>query len=287
LPEVTLTRSNPTVARIRLATFFRDARERSGRSLDELSRFLGVSAPQASRLDTGARGFRPGDVSRLAEWYGLHPDEVAPLMHLAEESRRREWWQQIDLDDAYRTLIGMEQAARTISEYCPHVIPGLLQTRDYASAAAAIASPEVDLSVERVERAVEVRMRRQEILRRSKPPRLTVVIDEVVLARGTQDSSIMRIQLEHLRAAAEAPAVTVQVIPFSYGLHPGGSGHFIIAEMGDLPDLVYSQGLGGDAASSVPELVERYRKTWTELRAIALDQYSSRACIEEYIRGRS
>jgi transcriptional regulator with XRE-family HTH domain len=99
-------RTNPTVARIRLAALFREARQRTGRSLDDLSGFSGVSAPQASRLDSGARGFRPDDVLRLAEWYGLGEADAHGLLALAEEGRRREWWQQVDLPDAYRTLIG-------------------------------------------------------------------------------------------------------------------------------------------------------------------------------------
>ena len=84
---------NPTVARRELAAALRRAREGHGRSLDELAAFLGVTAPQASRLDSGARGFRPDDAARLVEWYGLGPREAERLTALAHEARKRAWWQ--------------------------------------------------------------------------------------------------------------------------------------------------------------------------------------------------
>jgi transcriptional regulator with XRE-family HTH domain len=285
-PEVALARSNPTVARIRLATSFREARERAGRSLDDLSRFLGISAPQASRLDSGARGFRPRDVERLAEWYGFSEVVAQGLVALAEESRRREWWQQVDLPDAYRTYIGMEQEAQAISEYHVNVVPGLLQTPDYARVAASVDEKYLDspMYAERVESAVGIRMRRQEILQRRDPPRLTVVIDEAVLARGPQDRSIRRSQLEHLRAHADRPNITVQVIAFEFGLHTGASSNFILLDMGgQIPDLFYSEGLGSGFASSDPAVLETNRRVWAELRAKALDTLMSKDRIDRYL----
>jgi transcriptional regulator with XRE-family HTH domain len=265
----------------------RDARERSGKSLDDLSRFLRISAPQASRLDSGARGFRPQDIPRLAEWYGFGEADAERLMALAEEGRRREWWQQIDLSDAYRTLIGMEQVAQTISEYHISVVPGLLQTPEYARVVASVGDAEIDPSVdaERINQAVEVRIRRQELLERQAPPRLAVVIDEAVLARGPRDADIRRRQLVHLRNAADRPNVTVQVIGFEYGLHTGATSNLILLGMGgELPDLFYSQGLRGDFASSDPDVVARNGRVWNELRAKALDVFAAKDRIDRYIR---
>lgn len=283
-----MTRSNPTVARVRLAALFREARERAGRSLDDLSRFLHVSAPQASRLDSGARGFRPDDVLQLAEWYGFGEADAQGLLALAEESRRREWWQQVDLPDAYRTLIGMEQAAQTVAEYNINVIPGLLQTHEYAGVAASVGDAEVDpeVSAQRIEQAVEVRLRRQAILERRPPPKLEVVIDESVLARGPRDAGIRLRQLSHLREAADRSNIAVQVIGFEYGLHTGGaSSNFILLGMDDgLPDLFYSEGLRGAFASSDPEVLVRNRRVWNELRARALDVFTTKDRIDRYIR---
>jgi transcriptional regulator with XRE-family HTH domain len=275
------------VARIRLATLFKDARERAGRSLDDLAHFLDVSAPQASRLDSGARGFRPEDVPRLAEWYGFGGGDAQALLALAEESKRREWWQQVDLPDAYRTFIGVEQEAESIAEYGVSVVPGLLQTPGYARAAASVGDTMVGSAVSeaRVEMAVEVRMRRQAILDRPAPPQLTVVIDEAILARGPRDASIRLAQLKHLRDVADRPGITLQVIGFEFGLHPGGNSHFILLSLGKgLPDLYYSEGLRGALSSSAPDIVDRYRLIWNELRAKALDEHASKNRVDRYIR---
>lgn len=272
---------------MRLAALFREARERSGKSLDDLSSFLEVSAPQASRLDSGVRGFRPRDVPRLAEWYGFDASEARRLLALAEESRRREWWQQVDLDDAYRAYIGMEQVAQTISEYHINVIPGLLQTRDYARVATLVAYPGAPPEVrpDAIERAVEVRLRRQEILERQNPPTLTVVIDEAVLARCPLDPQIRRGQLEHLRAAADRPNVVVQIIAFDYGLYTGPNSNFILLGMGNgLADVFYTEGLRGGYTSSDANVLTRNGRVWTDLRAKALDDIRSKDCIDRYIR---
>jgi hypothetical protein len=206
---------------------------------------------------------------------------------LAEESRRRAWWQQVDLSDAYRTLIGMEQVAQTVSEYHVSVVPGLLQTPEYARVVASVGDAEVDPSVdaERIERAVEVRIRRQEILERHPPPRLAVVIDEAVLARGPRDIDVRRRQLLHLRQAADRSNITVQVIGFEYGLHTPATSNFILLDMSDgLPDLFYSQDVRGDFASSDLDVVARNRRVWNELRAKALDVFAAKERIDRYIR---
>ncbi len=271
---------NPTAARRELALYFRTVREQRKRGLGELAEYLAVSEAQASRLDKGARGLRPGDVRRLATWYELPDAERDRLLALATESRKRGWWQQVDLRESYRTLIGMEQAADTINEYCHSVIPGLLQTRDYARAAAAGNAP--DQSPEQIEMAVDVRMRRQQVLEREQAPRLWVVIDEAALARTTGGPAVMREQLEHLVSATLRPGITVQIIDFEYGTHPGHS-HFILVRTGGvLPNLVYLGALGRAVTSDGD--IARHRRVWEHLTALALSPRESRDRIERYVK---
>jgi transcriptional regulator with XRE-family HTH domain len=273
---------NPTAARRELALYFRTLREQRKYGLDALAARLGVSEAQASRLDKGDRGLSAADVRNLAEWYELPPSELPRLLALAMENRRRGWWQQVGLGRAYRTMIGLEQAADSINEYCTSVIPGLLQTRAYAHAAATAST--LDLPSGRIDQAVDVRMRRQRILDRENPPSLWVVIDEAALARGAGGDGVMRAQLEHLVAASERPHITVQVIGFEYGIHPGGNSHFILLDTGGaLPDLVYVEGLRGRAESDTTHDLQRYRKTWDILRALALSPRESRERIERYL----
>ncbi len=278
-----MTEPNPTAARRELALVFRTLREQWGRGLPDLAAHLGVTEAQASRLDRGVRGMRSDDVRKLAAWYGLPDAERDRLLALAAESRKRAWWQQVEVaDEAYRTLIGMEQAAQFIGEYGIAAVPGLLQTRAYAYASVTGSSPH--LTDDQIESAVSVRMRRQEILERARPPRLRVIIDEAVLARLTGGRDVMREQLRHLLAAADRPTVAVQVIGFEYGAHPGVNSQFIMIDTGHgLPDLVYVEGLRGRAEFTSDAETQRYREAWDTLAAIAFDPRRSRERIGSYL----
>lgn len=269
------------MARRELAAVLKRARESHGRSPDELAAFLDVTPPQASRLDSGARGFRPDDVRKLVEWYGLGADEGERLVQLAREARKRAWWQQTDLPDAYRTLIGHEQAAESIFEYGGNIVPGLLQTVEYARAV--VTNSYVPSPPDAVERAVAVRMRRQAILTGPRPPNLRVIVDEVALARGPRDPEAKRSQLEYLIAAGANPHVTLQVIGFEYGLHPGDRLHFIMMASAGVPDLVYSEGLLKPIIVESADDIARYGDLWDALQGVALDPYASRDRVKQYL----
>jgi transcriptional regulator with XRE-family HTH domain len=274
---------NPTVARRELAARLRQAREQHRLGLDDLARLLGVSSGQASRLDAGQRGFRVEDVQKLGESYALLDRDLARLLELADESRRRAWWQKIDLHDAYRTLIGYEQSAVSISEYGPSIVPGLLQVPAYAEEVvrqSELVSPGHDL----VRTTVEVRMRRQALLTRTDAPSLHTIIDEVALARGPRDRGVKRAQIEHLLVASEQRRIVIQVIGFEYGLHPGYRGNFIIVSMRPpVPDLVYSEGSIEPSIADADVELDQHQKRWAGLMAVALDPDASRARIKKYL----
>lgn len=273
---------NPTLARRRLAVRLQQARERNERSLDELANQLGVSLPQASRLDSGARGFSLKQLHLLCQWYGLGDSEQARLEVLVAESRRRAWWQQVDLPDAYRTLIGLERGASVINEYCASVMPGLVQLPEYARAAVEGSSFEV--TPVQVQQAVEVRMRRQRLFDVEDPPSLQLLIDEAALARPGGTSEVMAAQLRHLLSLSALPRITVQIIGFEAGIHLGATLHFILLEMGrELPDVVYAEGRLEPTDTDEAVVVAAYRRRWNRLRAIALDERSSRERIGRYL----
>jgi hypothetical protein len=273
--------ANPTLARRELAVYFSWLRERHERSLDDLARVLEVGTSQASRLDTGARGFSVRDVRTLARWYGLDDADTDRLVAIANEARHRAWWQQVDLPPPYRTLIGLERAARSIYEHSATVIPGLLQTRQYAEAAVRITA--MGLAGPAADQAVTVRIRRQKILERPDPPRLSVVIDEAALARGAGGTAVMQQQLEHLLDLSERPEVTIQVIGFESGLYP--SGPFILLRMSrDLPDVLYRETSRDSYDTSEPKAVSQARQHWEDLKGIALPPVQSQERIVEYRR---
>nr|BFE76846.1 hypothetical protein GCM10020092_101470 [Actinoplanes digitatis] len=146
--------------------------------------------------------------------YGI-TDEVLQkeLMGLARESRKRGWWQDANLDPSLVTLIGMEGAAKVISEYETLTIPGLLQTRDYAEAIRNVF--DLDGTAARHPAVVDVRMRRQQILATTPRPTYNVVLDEAALHRAVGGPGVMRMQIEHLVEMAGMSVVEIQVIPFS------------------------------------------------------------------------
>ncbi len=273
--------ANPTLARRRLAVFFRRLRERQGLGLDELAKILGVDPSFASRLDTGARGFRIQDIPPLCRFYGLDATEERRLTDLVEESRKRAWWQQIDLPDAVRTFIGMEQAAVGISEFATQVVPGLLQTEDYASALAETASSQA--SPQRLAGLRVARIRRQEILRRERPPHLHVVIDEAVLARVAGGPSVMAEQLRRLVDAGRSDQIVIQVIGFERGVYPAWMLHFQVLDMGEeLPDVLYSEDLLERYDTTDAGKICTARELWNSLTAAALSPEESITRIEQY-----
>lgn len=275
---------NPTLARRRLAVRLNRLREQHGRSLDELATFLDVALPQASRLDTGARGFPAEQVHKLADWYGVDPAERTVLLDLVAESRQRGWWQKERLADSYRTLIGLEQAAVTINEYGAWVVPGLLQTPDYARASAVGDDFTTGSTSDEVTNAVTVRVRRQRVLDREPPPALNVVIDEGALARMIGGKAVMSGQLAHLDAMSTRPGITIRVITFEVGAYPGGSlGHYVLLELGEgIPDVLYQEGGSKPVDTADPRLVGEYRVLWRKVQDRALDPHASRALIRWY-----
>src|SRR5262249_6307713 len=139
-----------------------------------------------------------------------------------------------------------EGDARSVRQYESLFIPGLLQTEEYARAVIRGVWPEgPDADIER---RVEVRIQRQTVLQRPNPLLLWSVVDEAAFTRTVADKEVMRRQIEALVARTDEPNVTLQVIPFSAGAHPGMPGSFVVMDFEDAADqeLVYLDSMGGD-----------------------------------------
>jgi hypothetical protein len=192
-------------------------------------------------------------------------------MTWAKEGRERGWWHPYRemLSETYTTMIGLEIEASTIRTFQLAVIPGILQTPGYANAL--MRRDPSELSAKEIDDRVEVRMKRQEILTGNDPVRLWAVIDEAALIRSTGGDAVMRGQMRHLVEMAELPKVTLQVIPFSKGTHPGTKGPFTILEFPerDDPDAVYVENVAGELFIEEPEEVDRFRIAFERLTAVA------------------
>ncbi|GAA3822275.1 helix-turn-helix domain-containing protein [Streptomyces chiangmaiensis] len=280
---------NPTVRRRRLGQELRRLREVKGMTAEEVAERLLVSQSKISRLENGRRSISQRDVRDLCGVYEVEDQRVVEsLMEMARDSRQQGWWHAFG-DIPYSVYIGLETDAESLRVYEPQIITGLLQTRSYAEALIQGALPET--SAADIDKRVQVRMRRQErIAAENNPLRLWVVLDEAALRRVVGNNLVMREQLEHLAEMSQLPHVTVQVLPFGVGAHPGLNGQYAILEFADAADssVVYLEGVTSDLYLEKAHDVQKYAVMYEHLRAQALNVDQSRQFItdaaKEYAR---
>ncbi|MEV0296881.1 helix-turn-helix transcriptional regulator [Nocardia sp. NPDC050710] len=233
----------PTVLRIALGGQLRKLRESRSITREAAGDAIRGSHAKISRLELGRTGFKERDIRDLLTLYGvIDPAEREAFLDLARQANEPGWWHRYSdlLPSWFGTYLGLEQAARKIRTYEAHLVPGLLQTPDYARAVLALGSDDAD-----TDRRVAVRQRRQELLFRNDPPIVWAVIDEAAVHRPVGGPRVHREQMEHLIKLADLPNVTIQVLPYSAGEHAAAGSSFSILRFAEpeLPDIVYLEHL--------------------------------------------
>jgi transcriptional regulator with XRE-family HTH domain len=270
-------RPSPPMLRRQLGAELRRIREQTGRTCAAVAGELAWSESKLSRIETAHTGINNRDLDRLLRVYDLAEPAQVRLRALVTQSRQRAWWEAYGdvLPDAYETYIGFEAEARLLREYNPIVVPGLLQTDEYARAViqADSTSDDPDLIAQRV----AVRMARHSVLTREPPLELWVVLDEAALRRQIGGPSVMRRQLHRLTEANERATVRLQVLPFSAGAHRGLAGSFTILDFPNDADspVVYSEGMTGGVFRTRPDDLRSYAEAFEALQAAALDPAQS------------
>jgi transcriptional regulator with XRE-family HTH domain len=258
----------------------RRLRELKGMTAEEVAERLLVSQSKISRLENGRRSISQRDVRDLCGVYEVEDHRIVDsLMQMAKDSRQQGWWHSFG-DIPYSVYIGLETDAASLRVYDPQVVPGLLQTRAYAETLITGALPETTPTD--IDKRVQVRVRRQErIVAPDNPLRLWTVLDESALRRVVGSRAVMREQLEHLVEQSQLPHVTVQVIPFDMGAHPGLNGQYAILEFPDAADssVVYIEGVTSDLYLEKANDVQKYSVMYEHLRAQALNVEQSRQFI--------
>ncbi|MES5821844.1 helix-turn-helix transcriptional regulator [Streptomyces sp. RG80] len=271
---------NPTVRRRRLGQELRRLRELKGMTAEEVAERLLVSQSKISRLENGRRSISQRDVRDLCGVYEVEDHRIVDsLMQMAKDSRQQGWWHSFG-DIPYSVYIGLETDAASLRVYDPQVVPGLLQTRSYAESLISGALPEATPTD--IDKRVQVRLRRQERISAAENPlRLWAVLDEAALRREVGNRQVMIEQLEHLIEMSQLPHVTVQMIPFTMGAHPGVSGQYAILEFPDAADssVVYIEGVTSDLYLEKAQDVQKYSVMYEHLRAQALNVDQSREFI--------
>jgi len=269
------TRPGPTVQRRRLGIELRRLREAAGKSIEEVAEILECSASKVSRIENGQVTASPRDVRDMLEIYDVDSAYRDSLVEMARIARHRSWWQAYS-DTPAMPVIGLEVAADQIQSYEAMVVPGLLQTRDYAQAMISALYPEMPNA--QVDRWVDLRMTRQELLTRHNPPAVQILLEECVLRRPVGGRLIMRTQLEHLATmTAATSSLTLQILPLSVGAHAAMNGPFAVFRFPDpaVPDIVFFEHAVSDLFLETPEHVEQYERVFESLRESALDPSQS------------
>lgn len=267
---------SPTVRRRELGVLLRGLRAERGWTVEQVAQRLLCSASKVSRMETGQRGASLRDIRDLCDLYEVDEDQRARLTQLAHEGKQRAWWQPLGLP--YSTYVGLEAEADSISDYGIGVIPGLLQTADYAAAVVRSAVPRWVPEV--VEQRVQARLARQRVLESESPPRFDAVIDEAVLHRVVDSPAVMRGQLSHLLEVARLPNVSLRLIPYDAGVMPAVNKFIILGFASPtVRDVVFVEGLTGDLYLDNIEDVEAYNVAFRALSALAASQYRTLAMI--------
>jgi transcriptional regulator with XRE-family HTH domain len=269
---------SPTLRRRELASQLRDLRKQSGRTVEDVARELLCSPPKISRIETGVRPASLRDVRDLCIIYGVDDSLRDRLMTLAREAKQQGWWNRYE-DLAIESLIGLEIEAAQISSYESCVIPWMFQTREYARAVIRGILPRIGDHV--LDERVTARITRQELITRESPPHFWSLVDESALRRRVGSNDIMRDQLKRMVELATIPNITLQVVPFSLGAHPGLDNTFELLEFQSAQSpVVYIDNMAGALYVERAADVDRFKEALMHLRAGALDPESSISLIE-------
>ncbi|WP_326765773.1 helix-turn-helix domain-containing protein [Streptomyces sp. NBC_01591] len=270
-----------TTRRRQLGAMMRKLRARKGMTLEEAGRLVGISKATVSRYETQEGPVKWPIADALCQQYNATDAERNAVVALAKDAKQQGWWgpytDSIPAD--MNLLLTLEDDAVREDHFSSTYVPGLLQTRNYSMAIQG--ASEMRLAPEEIQRLVDIRMKRQEILNRPKPPHLWAILDESVIRRVVGSPESMRDQLGHLLEANISQHITLQVLPFSKGAHGAALGSFVILGGAEASlDVVYVDLHVGPLFMEKDEELDRYRLAFDYLRAQALDMAASSALIE-------
>ncbi|MGW4875676.1 helix-turn-helix domain-containing protein [Streptomyces sp. NPDC004262] len=270
-----------TTRRRQLGAMMRKLRARKGLTLEEAGELVGVSKATVSRYETQAGPVKWIVIDALCREYGATEAERQAVVGLAKDAKQQGWWSSFadSIPESMNLLLTLEDEAVSESHFSCVYVPGLLQTRAYCTALQR--ANEVPLDSVEIDRLVDIRMKRQDILGRTRPLRLWAILDESVIRRVVGSPQIMKEQLGRLLEANESPHITLQVLPFSKGAHAAALGSFVMIG-GTEPtlDVVYVDFHTGSLFLEKDKELDRYRLAFEYLRAQALDMEASSSMIE-------
>ena len=279
--------ASPTVRRRRLAAELRRLREHADLTGDYVAAQIGWSASKLSRIENAHTGPRPAEIRKLLSLYGVKGHSADGLVALAEEAKslRGEDLYAQSLSEDYATLVGMETEARSACSWAPLIIPGLLQTEDYAREVTnGFVERIAPVSRGETRRRVEARLARQKVLTRENPLEFSAIIDESVLFRRFGNPNVMRSQLKRLLDLSRHASITLRILSLD-GRHPIGTGAFVLLQFDEVHevshhDVVYLEHLTGGRYVEEEDETFTYLRAFDRLSELANDEISSRELIK-------
>jgi hypothetical protein len=277
-----VTVNGSTVPRRQLGRELRRLREQEARIAQvDAATALECSVTRLWRLERGELPFRTVDVKAMCELYGADPQTTTALVAIAPHTKAKGWWHDYaEIPPWFDLYVGLEEAACRLRDYQLVLVPGVLQTREYATA---VFEADTDgVRRDEVEGRVAVRLRRARLLTRLDPqaPEFDIVLDEAALRRPVGGPAVMAAQLRRIAEASELPNVSVRLLPFGAGLpHTTlANGSFTVMDFPARhePTTVYIEGITGALFLDKPAESARYASAFHRLRASALDSSASR-----------
>ncbi|MFG1957885.1 helix-turn-helix domain-containing protein [Nonomuraea sp. NPDC049028] len=239
-----------------------------GLTIDQLANRVGFSPSLVGSVERAARNPSKDFTERCEEALGLSGELLARWPSISRE-RSPKW---------FRPWLEIEQGATALRTWQPLIVPGLLQTADYARA---IFTGKPGTTKELVEEALAARMERQAIFARSNPPMFWAVLDEGILYRPIGGEAVTRHQFEHLITLAESARITIHVLPYSALSTTGLLGGFVLAQADGMPDAAYLESAGQGQVRDAPDEVAALTVKYEAIRAEALPQHVSLKVIKE------
>lgn len=245
--------TGPTVRRVQLGRELERLRKQAGfTNTRDAVKGLDISGSQLYRVEQGTSAFRrAADLVAVLKQYGItDKEDVEFLVGIHRDSLNRGWWSTYarTMPSGMAMYIGLEDGAKAIRAWQPDVVPGLLQTKDYARAVFEDAKPVEERTTEYVERGIDLRMERQDILtRQDNPVEIRAILDEAVLRRVKGSREIMRQQTERLLELAALDNVTIQILPFTSPTYRADFDFVLLEFVDPIPTVVQMDTYDGAA----------------------------------------
>ncbi|WP_049571101.1 helix-turn-helix domain-containing protein [Nonomuraea sp. SBT364] len=273
---------SPTVRRLRLGQELRLLRERRNLTGSKAANELGWSPSKISRIEAAKTMPSTEDIKAMAKLYSADGGKIDELFGLLRDADQRGWWEDYEdaLPEEYTRFLGLEAEATFQRNWEPQIVPGLLQTEDYAREVILAVRGIALITHSGVRSRVEARLDRQRlVMHRADPCGMRFVLDEPALMRRFGEPSVMREQMEHLLELSLLPHVSVQVLPMD-ALHPVNTGAFIHLKFAEFDDVVYLEQLYTAHFVEDLERVAGYETAFEHIRSQALDEDESRVLIQ-------